>query len=400
MAVVHLHPGHVRPVWTGHPWVFKRAVSRVEGYFKPGDAVDVVDPTGKFLGRGFVSPDSAIMVRLLTRREGQQLDTAFLGARIGAAVQLRASLGLPSATTTGFRLINSEGDGLGGLVVDAYGDTLVVQILTIGMKKREEEIYEILQTGYKARRIYELGAARHHRQEGIQASTRVVRGSRQDLASFVEDGLTYESSVTDGQKTGFYFDQRENRRSVHVFSENADVLDLYSYCAPFAMHAARAGARSVIAVDSSMKSLLAAERNMALNGLTGRVGISCQDVQAFLTSAVMEGQQWDLVMVDPPNFAYSAKDRDAATRAYRKLNSLAMKVTRHGRILATACCSGQFPSKEFLRVMGLAARDAGVRARVLRVDGAGPDHPSLPAFEQGRYLKFVLLEIRHVDGGD
>mgnify|MGYP001765837027 CR=1 FL=1 len=161
MAVVHLHPGHVRPVWTGHPWVYRGAVGREEGFFLPGDAVDVVDPTGKFLGRGFISPESSILVRILTREEGQQLDADFLAGRIRDAVATRKALGLPSARTTGFRLINSEGDGLGGLVVDVFGDTLAVQFLTIGMKRREEDIFDIVQSSYPCTRIYEIGPALH-----------------------------------------------------------------------------------------------------------------------------------------------------------------------------------------------------------------------------------------------
>jgi 23S rRNA (cytosine1962-C5)-methyltransferase len=371
----------------------------VEGYYKPGDAVNVVDPTGKFLGRGFISPDSAIMVRILSRREGRQLDESFLRSRLETAVQMRRLLGLPGGETDGYRLVNSEGDGLGGLVVDAYGETLVVQVLTVGMKKREEQIYGILQEVAPCSRIYELGPARHQRQEGIRTSTRVVRGTRGDVASFRESGLGYEVSIPDSQKTGFYFDQRENRRLAAAYASGAEVLDLYSYTASFSMHCVQAGAARVTAVDSSMKALLAAERNLDLNGLKGRVQVVCQDAQSFLTEAVAERRRWDLVIADPPNFAHSARDRDAGGRAYRRLNALAMECVGEGRILATACCSGQFPVKDYLRVLGLAARDAGVRARVLDVRGAAPDHPSLPAFEQGRYLKFVLMEIRNVEGG-
>lgn len=395
MAVVHLHPGHVRPVWTGHPWVYKRAVSRSEGFFKPGDAVDVVDPTGKFLGRGFISPDSAIMVRILTREEGEQLDTAFLDKRIRSAVEARKRLGLPSRETDGFRLVNSEGDGLGGVVVDVYGETLVVQFLTIGMKKREEEIFDILQSAYTCSRIYELGPSRHSRREGIKASTRAVRGKRQDTAGFRESGFSYEVNIPGGQKTGFYFDQRENRLRIREFCDGADVLDLFSYTGSFGLHALEAGASSVVAVDSSMKAMIACERHCEMNGLAGRVAIACKDVQGYLMNAIMEKEQFDLVVVDPPNFAFSARDREAGGRAYRKLNSLVMKTVRDGRILATACCSGQFPSESFLRILGLAARDANVWLRILSLCGAGGDHPSLPAFEQGRYLKFVIAEVRH-----
>jgi 23S rRNA (cytosine1962-C5)-methyltransferase len=204
-------------------------VSRSEGFFKPGDAVDVVDPTGKFLGRGFISPDSAILVRILTREEGQQLDAGFLSIRIAQAIETRRRLGMPSDETDGFRLVNSEGDGLAGVVVDAYGDTLVVQFLTIGMKKREEDIYDILMSAYPCSRIYELGPSKHGKREGIKATTRVVRGKAVDAVRFRESGIEYETSIPGGQKTGFFFDQRENRLRVRALCRDAEVLDLFSY---------------------------------------------------------------------------------------------------------------------------------------------------------------------------
>jgi 23S rRNA (cytosine1962-C5)-methyltransferase len=335
------------------------------------------------------------MVRILTREEGEQLDAAFLERRVLSAIDARGKVGLPSDRTSGFRLVNSEGDGLGGVVVDVYGDTLVVQFLTIGMKRREEEIFDVLQSSYPCARIYELGPSRHSRREGIKASTRVVRGKGQDSVGFRESGFEYEVSIPGGQKTGFYFDQRRNRLRIREFCEGADVLDLFAYTGSFSLHALEAGASSVVAVDSSMKAMLACENNAERNGLAGRVAIACKDVQSYLMSAVMEQEQFDLVVVDPPNFAFSARDREAGGRAYRKLNSLAMKTVRNGRILATACCSGQFPAEDFLRILGLAARDANVWLRILSLSGAGPDHPSLPAFEQGRYLKFVIAEVRH-----
>ncbi|MFH1437035.1 MAG: class I SAM-dependent rRNA methyltransferase [Pseudomonadota bacterium] len=395
MATVYLQPGHVQPVWAGHPWVYSRAIKRIEGFHEPGDAVDVIDPSGKFLGRGFISPNSAIAVRILTRREGETLDAEFLSRRIQSAMEMRKNVsGLPSGETTGYRLVNSEGDNLGGLVVDVYGDAHVVQFLTVGMKKRENEIFEILQTSGRSKAIYEVGRSKYQKEEGITCATRLARGQKIDNFVFQENGLEFEADISEGQKTGFYFDQRDNRRTIAGFCGGKHVLDLFCYVGPFSVYAIKQGARKCTCVDSSMKALLAAEKNMKRNGISSGIDVINKNVQTFLTDAIIKEEKYDVVIVDPPNFAHSVRDRDSAKRAYKKLNSYAMKVTKNGGILATSCCSGQIPAEEFLRILGVSSRDADVSMRVIDVKTASADHPFSPSFEQGRYLKFIIGEIQ------
>jgi 23S rRNA (cytosine1962-C5)-methyltransferase len=395
MALVYIQPGHVQPIWAGHPWVYSRAIKRIEGYCAPGDAVDVIDPSGKFLGRGFISPDSAIAVRILTRREGETLDAEFLSRRIDAAVEMRRSVAaLPSKQTTGYRLINSEGDDLGGLVVDVYGEVVVVQFLTVGMKKRENEIFEILQTRLTSTSIYEVGRTKHQREEGISCQTRIARGREAEAVVFLENGIEFEADISEGQKTGFYFDQRDNRQAIARMCVDRGVLDLFCYSGPFSICALVSGAASCTCVDSSMRALMAAEKNARRNHVEDRIRIVNKNVQTYLTDAIIKEDKFDVVIVDPPNFAHTVKDKESALKAYKKLNAYAIRVTRSGGLVATSCCSGQVSMTEFLRILGMASREANVTMRIVDTRGAAPDHPFSPAFEQGRYLKFVVGEIR------
>ncbi len=394
MALVYIQPGHVQPIWAGHPWVYSRAIKRIEGYCAPGDAVDVIDPSGKFLGRGFISPDSAIAVRILTRREGETLDAEFLSRRIVSAIEMRRNVSnLPSDQTNGYRLVNSEGDDLGGLVIDVYGDVIVVQFLTVGMKKRENEIFEIIQTNLRSRAIYEVGRTKHQKEEGIVCETRIARGQEVESVVFLENGIEFEADISQGQKTGFYFDQRDNRLALSRLSSNRDVLDLYCYSGPFSIYALKSGARSCTCVDSSMRALLAAEKNARLSKVDDRIKIVNKNVQTFLTDAIIKEEKYDVVIVDPPNFAHTGRDRESARRAYKKLNAYAVKVAKNGGILATSCCSGQISTTDFLRILGMASREADVAMRVVDIRSAAADHPFSPAFEQGRYLKFIIAEI-------
>lgn len=395
MALVYIQPGHVQPIWAGHPWVYSRAIKRIEGYCAPGDAVDVIDPSGKFLGRGFISPDSAIAVRILTRREGETLDAEFLSRRILSSIEMRQNIvGLPSDGTTGYRLVNSEGDNLGGLVVDVYGEVLVVQFLTVGMKKREDAIFEILQTLVKSTAIYEVGRGKYQKEEGIVCETRIARGREIENVIFLENGIEFEADISEGQKTGFYFDQRENRLAISKFCNGKHILDLFCYSGPFSIYALNSHATSCICVDSSMRALMAADKNAKRNSIEDRMEIVNKNVQTFLTDAIIKEEKYDVVIVDPPNFAHTARDRESARRAYKKLNSYAIKVTKNGGILATSCCSGQISATEFLRILGMSSREADVTMRIIDIRSASADHPFSPAFEQGRYLKFIIGEIR------
>lgn len=275
-----------------------------------------------------------------------------------------------------------------------YGEVVVVQFLTVGMKKRENEIFEILQTRVASKAIYEVGRTKHQREEGIVCQTRIARGGETEEIVFLENGIEFEADISEGQKTGFYFDQRDNRQAIARMCVDRGVLDLFCYSGPFSICALVSGASSCTCVDSSMRALMAAEKNARRNHVEDRIRIVNKNVQTYLTDAIIKEEKFDVVIVDPPNFAHTVKDKESALKAYKKLNAYAIRVTRSGGLVATSCCSGQVSMTEFLRILGMASREANVTMRIVDTRGAAPDHPFSPAFEQGRYLKFVVGEIR------
>ncbi|MDP3274162.1 MAG: class I SAM-dependent rRNA methyltransferase [Deltaproteobacteria bacterium] len=400
MATVHLRPGHVQPVWTGHPWVFAQAIARVEGSPSAGDPVDVRDPRGNFLGRGYYSPESAIPVRIVTREEREELDDALLSQRVHNAVALRRDvLRLPAPDTDGYRLIHAEGDGLPGLVVDAYGSVLSAQFLTIGMKRRAETLVRALVQATGATSVLEVASPKHQKIEGIEVIEGPIYGPMVESLSFCERGFRWQipppgAPGGGGQKTGYYFDQRETRAAVEGLAEGRRVLDLYSYVGGFTLAAARGGAREVTAVDSSQFALDRAHTAAIDAGLTERTKFVRGDARKVMSELIGQGELYDLVVLDPPKLAMGARDLDDARGMYRKLNDLACKLVAPGGLLVSCSCSQAMAGGEFLRVIASGARDARREATVLRLLGQPPDHPVPAAFPEGRYLKCVLASIR------
>jgi 23S rRNA (cytosine1962-C5)-methyltransferase len=392
MSRVTLRTGRVQPVWAGHPWVFAQAIERVDGAPAPGDAVEVLDPKGNHLGRGFWSPRSAIPVRIVTRRADEALDEGCLVRRIEAAARHRRELGLPSEETDGFRLIHAEGDGLPGLIADVFRDVAVVQLLTIGMKRREDALFAAIARVTGARTVVEVPGGRAQQLEGIEiAEARVARGPAIDALRFRERGLEYAIPPTLGQKTGFYFDQRDNRALVERLASGKRVLDLYSYVGAFGLAAARGGAREVLAFDSSASVVAEGARIAAANGLADRLRFAKGDVKNVLGALLEEGQRFDLVMVDPPKLAPTARHLTRAQGAYRKLNTRALTLLERGGLLVSSSCSSAMRPEDFLRTLALAGRDAAREVTVLYVGQQGMDHPVPAAFPEGRYLKCAIL---------
>lgn len=300
-----LLPGHVQPVWAGHPWIFAQAVARIDGGATAGDPIDVMDPRGNWLGRGLYSPGSAIVVRICTRRPEVELDAAFFVAKIEQAIVRRRLLGLPSARTNAFRVINSEGDDLPGLIVDVYSDTAVVQYGTVGMKRRQGIIIDSLMRLLGCKAILDRSSERTAKLEGFTAERGIVRGdsSLQELA-FVERGFHYRLPLDVGQKTGFYLDQRTLRGRVEQLVVGKRVLDTYCFVGSFSLAAARGGASEVVAVDSSALALETAARLADQNQLTGRIRYQHEDALSALSRAGREGG-YDLVICDPPKLSPS-----------------------------------------------------------------------------------------------
>jgi len=391
-AVVKLRPGHVQPVWTGHPWVFAQAIDSVDGTPGAGDEVDVVDPRGSMLGRGLWSPGSSVPVRIYTRRD-EAIDVRLFEERIDRALSLRRDvLHLPSAETTGYRLVHGEGDGLPGLVVDVYDRVVAVQALTVGIERRFPALVGSLAERLGARAVIAVPApARIAEREGLARGEGVVQGTLDGPPTFRERGLLLTAQVG-GQKTGYYLDQRENRALVEEIARGRRVLDLFTFTGGFALSAARGGAREIVAVDSSLTALERAAEHATANGLADRIHFHRGDVRKNL-GGIDAGKPFDLVILDPPKLAESRKDLTSALRLYRHLNAMAMRRLAPGGLLVTCSCSQLVSGSDFVRTVSLAARDAGRPASILRTSSQGPDHPVPVAFAEGRYLKLLLLHV-------
>jgi 23S rRNA (cytosine1962-C5)-methyltransferase len=387
-ARVVLRKGRARPLWFGHPWVYANAIDRVDGAAEAGATVSLVDDAGRFIGRGLYNPRSQIPVRLLTRQD-EPIDTAFFRRQIGAAQALRARVGLPSAATTAYRLVNSEGDDLPGLVVDVFGDAAVVQITTLGMAQRRADLFDAIEDALKPVSLYEVAAASYADLEGFAAQTRVARGESRPRVPCLEDGIRLEAEPLSGQKTGLFLDQRPNRVRVGQLARGARVLDVYSYAGGFALQAARGGAREVTAVDSSARAVARIEAHAAANELSVRA----VEADAFRYLETATPRSYDLVVIDPPKFARARKDLDAARKGYERLNALALNVCASGAILVTCSCSQNVEPDEFERILAAGAKQAGRRVQVLERSGTGPDHPLPPAFIEGQYLKVLFAHV-------
>ena len=394
---VILKRGRAKPLWHGHPWVYAQAVERIEGgEGEPGDVVDVHDASGTFVARGFISPASSIRVRLLTQREDEAVDDALFRRRLERAIALRRAVGLPNAETNCYRLVNAEGDQMSGLVVDVYNDIVAVQLNSVGFYERRETLYSLLEELLSPRSIIELGATRFARSEGVNNATHLARMDHAEVddqerhvgpVDVRELGLEYTIDLEQAQKTGLFLDQRENRRIVGQVANGRRVLDLYSYVGGFALAAARGGATSVVAVDASTRALETAQDAAKKNHLS----IQTVESDAFRYLGDSDDPSFDLIVLDPPKFARSRRELKSALKGYRKLHRLALKRLAPGGLIASACCSQVVPTTEWQRMIADAAGGAGRPLTQLLLNGPGPDHPTLPSFAEGDYLRFALF---------
>lgn len=388
-----LAKGRVQPVWAGHPWVYAQAIDRIEGAPGPGDVVDVMDGEGNHLGRGYFSPRSAIPIRIATRDRRDPLDGPSIGRKIEAAYALRRALGLPSADTTGYRLVNAEGDHLPGVIVDVLGDVATVQLLSIGAKLREDDVFAHVARVAGVPTVIEVASEKAALREGFEAQNRVVRGPDVSTIALKERGFVIDLGAEVRQKTGFYFDQRDNRAWLERIAKGARVLDLYSFVGSFALAAARGGATSVRAVDSSVPAMATASRLAHANGLADRIDLARADARDEMAELFRNKQQFDIVVLDPPKLAPSVKHLDKARGLYRKLNAEGARLVSRGGWLVTCSCSAAMQADDFVRTATLGARDVGKDLTLVHLGQQAPDHPVPAAFPEGRYLKCAFFKV-------
>jgi len=385
--------GHLKPLACGHPWVFAKSLKKVPASLEPGARVRVLGPDGRFYGRGFYSPGSAIGVRIASLKD-EPLNDDWLEGAISEAVSVRERLIAMGRLCESCRLVASEGDYLPGLTVDRFSGFLVVQIHTAGMENFRELILTRLSEMPGTRGIVERSDVAIRRLEKLSPSSGLVRGSMPDgPVRFEHDGLAFWADISSGQKTGFYLDQQANRRFVAKFARDRRMLDVFSNCGAFALYGLKAGARSAVTLDSSLAACEMAKRMSEENGLAFEEIIR-SDAAAGMRRLREDGRDFDLIVVDPPKFTKSRAGLNRALNAYRETNLQAFKLAAPGALVFTCSCSGLVNRTAFERVVAQAARNASRRVRVLAQRGAGPDHTSPPAFPEGRYLKCLLLEVR------
>ena len=390
---ITLNAGREKSLLRRHPWVFSGAVERVDGAPHSGDTLPVRDAAGNFLAWAAYNPDSQITARVWSWREDEVIDAEFFRRRINYALAARRELKLADKSS-GMRLIHAESDGLPGLIVDQYGDTLVMQIGSAGVERWRDAIADILQELCNPACIYERSDSDSRGLEGLELCNGVLRGTLPESVEVIEHGLRFKVDVAAGQKTGFYLDQRDNRALTETLARDKDVLNCFCYTGGFSLYALRGGAKSVLSIDASGDALRIAAENLTRNGLDAtRAEWQEADVFQALRKLRDQGRSFDFIILDPPKFAPTAAFAEKAARGYKDINLLAFKLLRPGGILATYSCSGGISEDLFQKIIAGAALDAGVDAQIIHHLHASADHPVLLSFPEGAYLKGLVLRV-------
>ncbi|MEW5904904.1 MAG: class I SAM-dependent rRNA methyltransferase [Pseudomonadota bacterium] len=388
-----LKAGREKSLLRRHPWVFSGAIETINGSYASGDTVAVRDVHGTFLAWAAWNPDSQISARIWSWHEQETIDAAFFQHKLAAALSARQALQIAHAGS-GMRLVHGESDGLPGLIVDRYGDVLVLQLGSAGPERWRDVLVDALQTLCSPACIYERSDSDGRELEGLPKRCGVLRGVLPDYVEVMEHGLRFAVDVAGGQKTGFYLDQRDNRALTGALAHDKEVLNCFCYTGGFSLYALRNGARSVLSIDASEGALQLAQRNVELNGLDGsQAEWLCADVFEALRKLRDQNRKFDLIVLDPPKFAPTAAFAEKAARAYKDINLLGFKLLRPGGLLFTYSCSGGISDELFQKIIAGAALDAGVEAQIVKKLQAAPDHPVLLSFPEGAYLKGLVLRV-------
>jgi len=386
---VVLKPREEARVLRGHKWVFSNEIEKIVGEPQAGAVVEIVRQNGKFVGLGLYNPQSLIAVRLLTTQR-EPIDKAFFIARLRRAHLLRKRL---YPDNDSFRLVHGESDDLPGLIIDKYADCLALQTLCLGIDLMKEAVCDALEEMFRPRSIVERNESHLREREGLPARSGVLRGEAPGAVRIQEGGLVFEVLPAGGHKTGFYFDQRENRIYMRRFAAGSRVLDAYCHDGGFALHAVSAGASAVLGLDISAEAIERARSNALLNGLESRCQFETIDAGPALDSLHARQERFDIVILDPPSFTRTRKNVPAAKKGYEEVNRKAIRVLRRGGILATASCSFHITDETFLESIKEAAFKVDRVLRLLEWRSQAPDHPVLPSMPETRYLKFGVFQV-------
>ena len=393
-GIVNLKKGEGRTLKAGGMWVYDNEIASTMGEIVDGGLVEVHDFDGYFMGIGYINRRSKITVRMMSRRT-REIDRAFIEQRVRACVDYRKH----TVDMSSCRLIFGEADFLPGIVIDKFSDVLVVESLALGIDRFKPLIVELLkqvlkEEGMPIRGVYERSDAKVRLQEGMERFKGFIGEEFDTKVSIVENGVKYMVDVKDGQKTGFFLDQKYNRAAIRPMCKDAKVLDCFTHTGSFALNAGMAGAKSVLGVDASELGVAQATENAALNGLSDRVSFICEDVFELLPRLEKEGELFDVVILDPPAFTKSRNSIKNAVKGYREINLRAMKLVKNGGYLVTCSCSHFMNPELFAKTIGEAAANVHKRLRQIEYKTQSPDHPILwSRDEESLYLKFYIFQV-------
>lgn len=393
-AIVTLKKGEGRTIKAGGAWIFDNEIDTITGRFKNGEVVTVHDFDGYPMGKGFINQNSKIRIRMMTRKPDQEIDEAFLKMRVKNAWEYRKT----TVDTSSCRIIFGEADFLPGLVIDKYEDVLVVECLALGMEQFKEIIVNFLkeilaEDGIKIRGVYERSDANERTKEGLSKVKGFIGDAFDTNVEIVENGVHYMVDVANGQKTGFFLDQKYNRQSIRKLCRDAKVLDCFTHTGSFALNAGQAGAKSVLGLDASELGVEQARKNAELNGLSDTVKFECADVFDKLPELEKAGEKFDVVILDPPAFTKSRNSIKNAVKGYREINLRGMKLVKDGGFLATCSCSHFMDYDLFTKTIAQAASNVHKRLRQVEFRTQAPDHPILWAANESYYLKFYIFQV-------
>ncbi|MDR1940797.1 MAG: class I SAM-dependent rRNA methyltransferase [Endomicrobium sp.] len=391
MKKIILKAGEGKRIKSGHKWVFSNEIKNIEGSPSLKDVVCLYDNSGTFLGKGFYNPHSLIALRLLTNKD-EEINADFWRRRIESAKLLRENF---YGAQTSYRAVFGESDDLSGIIIDKYGDYLAVEFVSAGADARKEEIVSAAVSVFNAKGVYIRNDARLRQLENAELKTEneIFYGSIEQDIIIEENGLKFYADIMHGQKTGWFFDQRDNRKKFASYVKNKKVLDCYCHTGAFGIYAKNAGASEVVFTDSSMPALETAEKNYGLNGYKNFNGI-CADALEYLQSSQAQNEKFDVVNIDPPGLIKNRKDFNAGFKHYVKVNSCAMSLLKNGGILTTSSCSHHLDFKNFQEVIAQAAAKVNKSAVIAEYGFQSKDHPVLASMPESQYLTFAVVFLK------
>lgn len=385
--IIKLKKSEDKRILSGHLWVFSNEIQDIQDEPQAGDIVELRNHSGEFLGKGFYNPKSLIALRLLTS-EDEEIDFQFFKRRIESSMSLRKLL-FPDSET--FRLVYGESDFLPGLIIDKYNDYFSVQTFSYGMDRRLTLICDVLESLFNPKCIIRRDESSLRELEGLPEKKEILRGELSPTI-ITENNIKYQVDLLEGQKTGFFLDQRENRSAIRRYVKNTNVLDCFCNDGGFALNASYAGAAEVTGIDGSDSAINRANENSKMNNLSGCRFIKA-DVFDFLQKEIEQNKNYDVIILDPPSFTRSKKNITTAKLGYKQINSNAIRLLKSGGILVTASCSHHIDEALFMEIILKSAKEAGKKIRLLEWRGASPDHPVLPAMPETKYLKFGIFSV-------